>query len=58
MRHMLHTEEGNELEDTQLYRQLMGTLIYLIITPPDLLYAVGVFSQFMQHPRKPHIERV
>jgi len=34
----------------------VGSLIYMTITRPDLSYAVGVVSQFMQTPRKPHLD--
>ncbi|MCO5552545.1 hypothetical protein L7F22_006057 [Adiantum nelumboides] len=36
----------------------MGSLIYMIISRPDLSYAVGLVSQFMQLPRKPHLDAV
>ena len=34
----------------------VGTLIYLIITRPDLSYLVGLFSQFMQTPHDIHLD--
>jgi hypothetical protein len=34
----------------------VGSLIYMTITRPDLSYAVGVVSQFMQTPWKPHLD--
>ena len=39
-----------------MYRSMVGSLIYLTITRPDLSYAVGLVSQFMQHPTKPHLD--
>ncbi|KAL7125651.1 hypothetical protein ABFS83_14G131000 [Erythranthe nasuta] len=33
-------------------------LIYLTITRPDISYAVGVMSRYMQNPKKPHLEVV
>ncbi|KAG1362209.1 hypothetical protein COCNU_10G004280 [Cocos nucifera] len=36
----------------------MGSLIYLTLTRPDIFYAVGVVSRFMQNPRQPHLDAV
>ena len=48
--------EGKDLEDATMYRQLVGSLIYLTLTQPDISYAVGVMSHSMQNPKKPHSE--
>ena len=50
--------EGKDLEDATLYRELVGSLIYLTLTRPDISYAVGVMSRYMQNPKKPHLEAV
>eukprot|EP00253_Pinus_taeda_P032976 PITA_32976 len=42
--------EGKEFEDATKYRQLIGSLIYLITTRPDISFAVGILSRFMQKP--------
>jgi hypothetical protein len=41
-----------------MYRKIVGNLIYMTITRPDLNYIVGLESQFMQVPRKPHLDGV
>jgi hypothetical protein len=46
----LSADEGNLVEDTTMYRHIVGSLIYMTITRPDLSYAVGVVNQFMQTP--------
>jgi len=46
------------MEDTTTYKRIMGSLIYMTITRPDLSYAIGVVNQFMQTPRKPHLDVV
>ncbi|KAE8673443.1 Detected protein of unknown function [Hibiscus syriacus] len=50
--------EGKDLEDATMYRQLVGSLIYLTLTRPDISYAVGVMSRYMQNPKKPHLDAV
>ena len=37
--------------DPKRYRRLVGHLIYLTSTRPDLVYTVHILAQFMQHPR-------
>ncbi|XP_062103182.1 uncharacterized mitochondrial protein AtMg00810-like [Humulus lupulus] len=54
----LCAHEGHDLQDGAMYRQLVGSLIYLTLTRPDTSYAVGVASRYMQHPKKPHLEAV
>ncbi len=46
----LSAYEGDLVEDTTMYRRIMGNLIYMTIIRPYLSYAVGVVSQFMQTP--------
>ncbi|XP_020266498.1 uncharacterized protein LOC109841985 [Asparagus officinalis] len=43
------------LDDAGRYRRLIGKLIYLTVTRPDITFAVGVFSRFMHYiPREVH----
>lgn len=46
-------EESKDFDAT-LYRQLVGSLIYLTTTRPDISYAVGRVSQFMSQPKVEH----
>ncbi|KAA0026173.1 Retrovirus-related Pol polyprotein from transposon TNT 1-94 [Cucumis melo var. makuwa] len=46
--------DGVPLEDVSLYRQLVGSLIYLTVTRPDIAYAIHIVSQFMAAPRTIH----
>ena len=54
----LNYHDGESLSDATLYRQLVGSLIYLTVTRPDISYAVHIVSQFMAAPRSPHYAAV
>ncbi len=54
----LSVDERDLVEDTTMYRCIVGSLIYMTITRLDLSSTVRVVSQFMQTPRKPHLDAV
>jgi hypothetical protein len=40
----LSADEGDLVDDTTMYKRIMGSFIYMTMTRPDLSYAVGVVS--------------
>ncbi|PRQ17191.1 putative RNA-directed DNA polymerase [Rosa chinensis] len=50
--------EGEPLSDICVYQRLVGKLIYLTITRPDITYAVSLVSQFMHSPTTHHLQIV
>ncbi|RVW94727.1 Retrovirus-related Pol polyprotein from transposon RE1 [Vitis vinifera] len=50
------SDSGELLKDPSQYRRLVGRLIYLTITQPDITYSVHVLNRFMHAPRRPHME--
>ncbi|XP_057426050.1 uncharacterized mitochondrial protein AtMg00810-like [Lotus japonicus] len=49
-----NSSDGVPLEDHTLYHTLVGSLVYLTITRPDIAYAVHVVSQFVSSPTIVH----
>ncbi|KAJ9538383.1 hypothetical protein OSB04_031116 [Centaurea solstitialis] len=56
LEHNLHLapNAGAPLQDPTRYRQLVGSLVYLTVTRPDIAYAVHTVSQFMAAPCSDH----
>ena len=48
-------ESGTPVDVSQ-YQRLVGRLIYLSHTRPDIAFAVSLISQFMHAPRKEHLD--
>jgi hypothetical protein len=49
----LHASES-QLVDPTLYRRLIGSLMYLVNTRPDICFAVNTLSELMVEPRRVH----
>jgi hypothetical protein len=54
----LNLQDGEPLRDPSLYRHLVGSLVYLTVTMPDISYVVHQVSQFMAAPRSTHFSAV
>lgn len=54
LNHKLALATGQPLDDPSKYRRLVGRLIYLTFTRPELNYIVHILSQFMKTPLQDH----
>jgi hypothetical protein len=54
LKKMHDSDTGSDLVDPTMYRQLIGSLMYMIHTRPDICYAVIAMSQFMTEERQRH----
>ena len=50
-------DDSGEADSTR-YRSIIGSLLYLTATRPDLMYATSVLSRFMQKPTQAHMKGV
>ncbi|CAH9118288.1 unnamed protein product [Cuscuta europaea] len=52
----LLADQGNVLVDSTIFRRLIGKLLYLTNTCPDISFSVQQLSQFVATPREPHMQ--
>ncbi|XP_019095607.1 PREDICTED: uncharacterized protein LOC109130480 [Camelina sativa] len=55
---VLNGETGTLLANVEQYRRLVGKLMYLTFTRPDITFAVHKLCQFTSAPRQPHLNAV
>jgi hypothetical protein len=46
--------EGKRVDSTN-YKQIVGSLMYLTATRPDIMYAVSLISRYMENPKEIHL---
>ena len=54
--HKLSLSDNDPKIEASSYQELIGKLLYLSHTRPDICYAVNVLSQFMHSPRNSHFQ--
>jgi len=50
----LSREENGDFVDSTLFKSLVGSLRYLTITRPDIVYGVGLVSRYMETLKESH----
>eukprot|EP00253_Pinus_taeda_P009660 PITA_09660 len=54
MRLKLSKEDNNKDFDPSLYKSIVGSLMYLTATRPDIMFAVSLISRFIERPKEAH----
>jgi len=51
----LDKDEQGINADIKLYRSLIGSLLYLTASRPDIMFSVCLYSRFQSCPKEPHL---
>ncbi|XP_060201925.1 uncharacterized mitochondrial protein AtMg00810-like [Lycium barbarum] len=51
----LHKDPTGKKVDSTLYKQVVGSLMYLTATRPDIMYSVSLNSRYMENPTEMHL---
>ncbi|XP_058775381.1 secreted RxLR effector protein 161-like [Vicia villosa] len=54
----LHKDEWGISVDQSLYRSMIGSLLYLTTSTPDIAFAVGVCARYQAEPKASHLNQV
>lgn len=52
----LAKDEGGDYVNKTFYKQLVGSLMYVTATRPDLMFVVSLLSRYMENPTKLHLQ--
>ncbi|GKD16286.1 hypothetical protein Tco_1205444 [Tanacetum coccineum] len=54
---LTHNEDGEPIDDTK-YRGMIGSLLYLMASHPDIMFSVCLCANFQEAPKTSHLEAV
>ena len=54
----LDLDEGGNLVDLKLYRSMIGSLLYLTASRPDIMFSVCMCARFQASPKESHMMAV
>ena len=54
----LDKDEGGKCVDLKLYRSMIGSLLYLTISRPEIMFSVCLCARFQASPRESHLKAV
>jgi hypothetical protein len=54
----LDLDEGSKPVDQTLYRSMIGSLLYLTASTPDIMFSVCMCAHFQACPKEPHLSAV
>jgi hypothetical protein len=54
----LNLDEGGKSVDQTLYRSMIGSLLYLTISRPDIMFSVCMCARFQANPKEAHMVAV
>ncbi|GKV36956.1 hypothetical protein SLEP1_g45038 [Rubroshorea leprosula] len=49
-------DPGGRYVDIKLYKQIVGSLMYMTTTRPDIMHGVSLISKYMEHPKELHLQ--
>ena len=51
----LDKHEGGKCVDSKLYRSMIGSLLYLIVSRSDIIFSVSLCARYQSCPKEPHL---
>ena len=54
----LNLDEGGKTVDQTLYRSMIGSLLYLTASRPDIMFSVCMCARFQANPKEAHMVAV
>ncbi|XP_056173615.1 uncharacterized mitochondrial protein AtMg00810-like [Syzygium oleosum] len=51
----LHKDHEGKKVDSKLYKQIVGSLMYLTATRPDIMYSMSLINRYIENPTKMHL---